>query len=273
MSHTLQDEQGKHDGSKKGPDYKQMHYLTFAPVSELEQFIFEKCSFDQPPISHPSPLQASDKPSPSSKSTYSETTCWLQQSQKNIDHFWKKDTALVKALRQYHFTSNVLEGQTQWKFQKTWILHKVLDVIAMNMESMGRCLDFHDSTPMDQEFQHRDPNLRCLKAIVVKEVAHLTMVLVLDGDYTHYSNAFGNIFESGALCKKWFPKGSALLRQRKVGPLEPLCATFVHMPVQMMIMPIITWQLSILTFNGGAEHVMDVLVGIYQKLGSMFSPT
>ena len=78
--------------------------------------------------------------------------------------------ALVKALRQYHFTSNVLEGQTQWKFQKSWILHKVLDVIALNMESTGRCLDFHDSMPVDQEFQHRDPNLQHLKAIVVKEV-------------------------------------------------------------------------------------------------------
>ena len=87
-----------------------MCYLTFTPVMELEQFIFEKCSFNQPPISHPSPLQALDKPSLSSKSTYSETTRWLQQSQNNIDHFWKKDMALVKALRQYHFTSNVLEG-------------------------------------------------------------------------------------------------------------------------------------------------------------------
>ena len=154
VSHTSWDEWGKHDGSKKGPDYKQMCYLMFASVSELEQFIFEKCSFNQPPISHPSPLRASDKPSSSSKSTYSETTHWLQQSQKNIDHFWKKDTALVKALRQYHFTSNVLEGQTQWKFQKSWILHKVLDVIALSMESMGRCLDFHDLMPVDQEFQH-----------------------------------------------------------------------------------------------------------------------
>ena len=131
-----------------------MHYLTFAPVSELEQFIFEKCSFDQPPIPHLSPMRASDKPSPSSKSTYSETTHWLQQSQKNIDYFWKKDTALVKALRLYHFASNVLEGQTQWKFQKSWILHKVLDVIALNMESTGRCLDFCDLMPMDQEFRH-----------------------------------------------------------------------------------------------------------------------
>ena len=56
MSHTSWDEWSKHDGSKKGPDYKQMHYLTFTLVTELEQFIFEKCSFDQPPISQPSPL-------------------------------------------------------------------------------------------------------------------------------------------------------------------------------------------------------------------------
>ena len=159
VSRALWDERGKCDGSKKGPDYKQMHYLTFAPVLELEQVIFKKCSFDQPPLSHPSPLRALDKPSPSSKSTYSATICWLQQSQKNIDHFWKKDTTLVKALRQYHFASNVLEGQTQWKFQKSRILHKVLDVIALNMESMGRCLDFHDSMPVDQEFWCQDPNL------------------------------------------------------------------------------------------------------------------
>ena len=101
----------------------------------------------------------------------------------------------------------MLEGQTQWKFQKSRILHKVLDVIALNMESTGRCLDFHDSMLMDQEFWHRDPNLQRLKAIVVKEVEHLTMVLVLDEDHTHYSDAFGNIFESGALSKKRFPQG------------------------------------------------------------------
>ena len=152
MSRASRDEWGKRDESKKGPEYKQMHYLTFAPVSELEVVIFEKCSFDKPPLSHPSPLRASDKPSPSSKSTYSKTTRWLQQSQKNINHFWKKDMALVKALRQYHFASNVLEDRTQWKFQKSRILHKVLDVIALNMESTGRCLDFCDSMPVDQEF-------------------------------------------------------------------------------------------------------------------------
>ena len=80
------------------------------------------------------------------------------------------------------------------------------------MESMGRCLDFHDSMPMDQEFWHQDPNLCHLKAMAVKEVAHLTMVLVLDKDHTHYSNTFGNIFESGALCKKWFPEGSGSIK-------------------------------------------------------------
>ena len=203
-----------------------MQYLTFAPVSELEMVIFEKCSFNQPPLSHPSPLRALDKPSPSSKTTYSKTTCWLQQSQKNVDHFWKKDTALVKALRQYHFASGVLEGRTQWKFQKSWILHKVLDVIALNMESTGRCLDFHDSMPVDQEFWRRDMNLRRLKAIAVKEVEHLTMVLVVDEDHTHYSDAFGNIFESGTLSKKRFPEGSDGIKMKKGGPTRAIVCHF-----------------------------------------------
>ena len=71
---------------------------------------------------------------------------------------------------------------------------------------------------MDQEFWHQDPNLRHLKAIVVKDVAHLTMVLVLDEDHTHYSDAFGNVFESGALCKKRFPKGSDGIKTKKGRP-------------------------------------------------------
>ena len=55
---------------------------------------------------------------------------------------------------------------------------------------------------------------------MVKEVAHLTMVLVLDEDHTHYSDTFGNIFESGALCKKWFPEGSDGIKTKtkKGGP-------------------------------------------------------
>ena len=226
MSCISRDEWGRCDESKKGPDYKQMQYLTFAPMSELEMVIFEKCSFDQPPLSHPSPLRALDKLSPSSKTTYSETTHWLQQSQKNIDHFWKKDTALVKALRQYHFASSALEGWTQWKFQKSQILHKVLDVIALNMESTGRCLDFHDSMPVDQEFRRRDTNLRRLKAVAVKEVEHLTMVLVLDEDHTHYSDAFRNIFESGALSKKRFPEGSDGIKTKKGGPARAIVCHF-----------------------------------------------
>ena len=124
----------------------------------------------------------------------------------------------MKALRQYHFASGVLEGWTQWKFQKSRILHKVLDVIALNMESTGRCLDFRDSMPVDQEFRHQDTNLQHLKAVAVKEVEHLTMVLVLDEDHTHYSDTFGNIFESGALSKKRFPEGSDGIKMKKGGP-------------------------------------------------------
>ena len=126
-----------------------MCYLMFSLVMELEHEIFEECSFKQPPMSHPSPLQGSDKPLPDSKSTYSNTTCWLQQSKSNIDHFWKEGTALFEALRQYHFASNILEGHTQWKFQKSWILHHVLDVITLHMENSKRCLDYCDSMPMD----------------------------------------------------------------------------------------------------------------------------
>ena len=52
----------------------------------------------------------------------------------------------------------------------------------------------------------------------MKEVAHLTMVLVLDEDHMHYSNTFGNIFESGALCKKQFPEGLDSIKTKKGGP-------------------------------------------------------
>ena len=151
---------------------------------------------------------------------------WLQQSQSNSDHFWKKDTALVKALRQYHLTSNVLEGQTQWKFQKSRILHWVLDVIAVNMESMKRCLDFHDSTPVDQGFRHWDLNLHWLKTVAIKEVTHLTMILISDEDHTHYSDAFRNIFKGGALCKKHFPDGSSGIKMRKGGAMWAIVRHF-----------------------------------------------
>ena len=93
----------------------------------------------------------------------------------------------------------------------------MLDVIAVNMESMKRHLDFCDTMPVDQGFWHQDLNLHWLKAMAVKEVAHLTMILVLDEDHTHYSDAFGNIFEEGALCKKHFPSGLSGIKMRKGG--------------------------------------------------------
>ena len=69
-------------------------------------------------------------------------------------------------------------------------------------------------------------NLRCLKAVVVKEVKHLTMVLVLDEDHTHYSNAFRNIFESGALSKKRFAEGSDGIKTKKGGPAQAIMCHF-----------------------------------------------
>ena len=217
MSHTSRDEWEECEGSRKKPEYKDMCYLTFAPVMKLEQSIFEKCSFDQPPMSCPSPLWGSDKPSLGSKSTYSKTTHWLQQSQSNIDHFWKEDMALVKALRQYHFASNILKGHTQWKFQKSQILHCILDVIALHMEDSKRCLDFCDLMPIDQAFRHHDLNLHHLKAVTVKEVTHLTMILVLNKGHTHYSDAFRNIFEENTLCKRHFPDGLDGIKTSKGG--------------------------------------------------------
>ena len=60
----------------------------------------------------------------------------------------------------------------------------------------------------------------------MKEVVHLTMVLVLDEDHTHYSNAFGNIFESGALCKKRFPEGLDGIKTKKGGPAQAIVCHF-----------------------------------------------
>ena len=153
-------------------------------------------------------------------------THWLQQSQNNINHFWKKDTALVKALWQYHFTFNVLEGCTQWKFQKSQILHHVLDIIALHMEDMKRCLDFHNLMPVDQGFRHHDPNLHRLKAVAVREVMHLTMILMLDKDHTHYRDAFGNIFEGDALHKKHFANGPDGIKTRWRGATHTIVCCF-----------------------------------------------
>ena len=102
----------------------------------------------------------------------------------------------------------------------------MLDVIAINMESMKRCLDFCDLMPVDQEVRHRDLNLCRLKAVAIKEVAHLTMILILDEDHTHYSNAFGNIFEGGTLCKKHFPEGLGGIKMRKGGAAQAIVCHF-----------------------------------------------
>ena len=86
-SHVLWGKWGDFKTSTKEAKYKKMHYLMFTPMMGLEQELFKKCSFDQPPMSYPFPLRALDKPSPGSKSTYSNTTHWLQKSKSNIDHF------------------------------------------------------------------------------------------------------------------------------------------------------------------------------------------
>ena len=60
-----------------------------------------------------------------------------------------------------------LEGHTQWKFQKSHILHWVLDVIAVHMEDTKRCLDYHGTTPVDQTFRCCDSNLHHLKTVAL----------------------------------------------------------------------------------------------------------
>ena len=203
-----------------------MHYVTYSPVTEPEQELFKKCSFKQPLMSHLSPLWALDKPLPGLKSTYSNMTHWLQQSKSHIDHFWNEDTALVKALRQYHFTSNMLEGHTQWKFQKSRILHHILDMIALHMEDSRRCLDYCGFMPVDQTFRCHDPNLHHLKAAALKEVAHLTMIIILDEDHTHYSDAFGNMFKEDTLRKKQFPDGPDGITMSKGGAAHVIVCCF-----------------------------------------------
>ena len=52
------------------------------------------------------------------------------------------------------------------------------------------------------------------------------MVLILDEDHTHYSDTFGNKFESSALCKKWFPEGSGGIKTRKGGATRAIICHF-----------------------------------------------
>ena len=60
---------------------------------------------------------------------------------------------------------------------------------------------------------------------MVKEVTHLTMILVLDEDHTHYSNAFRNIFED-TLCKKHFPDGLQGIMMSKGGAAHAIVCCF-----------------------------------------------
>ena len=112
---------------------------------------------------------------------------------------------------------------------------------------------------------------------MVKEVAHLTMVLVLDEDHTHYSDAFGNIFKSGPLCKKQFPEGLGSIKTKKGGAAWAIICHFCphacsndDYAYRHLVAIRLNIQWGCRTCYG---HVMDMLVGIYQKLGNTFSPT
>ena len=84
------------------------------------------------------------------------------------------------------------------------------------------------------------------------------MVLVLDEDHTHYSDAFGNIFESGALSKKRFPEGSDGIKTKKGGPAQAISVSLLSARnVRMTITLIVIWQPYTSTFNGGVERAMD----------------
>ena len=61
---------------------------------------------------------------------------------------------------------------------------------------------------------------------MVKEVTHLTMILVLDEDHTHYSNAFRNIFEEDTLHKKHFPDGLQGIKMSKGGAAHAIVCCF-----------------------------------------------
>ena len=69
-------------------------------------------------------------------------------------------------------------------------------------------------------------NLHRLKAVAIKEVTHLTMILILNKDHTPYSDAFRNIFKGGALCKKCFPDGLSGIKMRKGGAAQAIVCHF-----------------------------------------------
>ena len=79
---------------------------------------------------------------------------------------------------------------------------------------------------MDQTFRHHDPNLCHLKAAALKEVVHLTMIIILDEEHMHYSDAFGNIFKEDTLRKKWFPDGPDGITMSKGGAAHVIMYCF-----------------------------------------------
>ena len=83
-------------------------------------------------------------------------------SRKNLDKYWDQDTVFIKTLRQYLFGWGILEGNTQWSFQHSHILHKVLDVITLTL-LVQQCLDYHTNALEDQSKRMWDSNLKKLK--------------------------------------------------------------------------------------------------------------
>ena len=61
---------------------------------------------------------------------------------------------------------------------------------------------------------------------MVKEVMHLTMIIVLDDDHMHYSDAFRNIFEEDTLHKKHFPDGLQGIMMSKGGATHAIVCHF-----------------------------------------------
>ena len=81
-------------------------------------------------------------------------------------------------------------------------------------------------TPVDQTFRCHDLNLCHLMTVALAEVQHLMMIIVLDEDHTHYSDAFGNIFEEDTLHKKQFLDGPGGVSMSKGGAAHAIVHCF-----------------------------------------------
>ena len=99
-------------------------------------------------------------------------------------------------------------------------------MITLHMEDSRRCLDYHGSMPVDQTFRCHDPNLHHLKAVALKEVVHLTMIIILDEDHKHYNDAFRNISEEHTPQKKQFPDGLDGIMMSKGGAAHAIVCCF-----------------------------------------------